>query len=156
MSIYCTTEDVQAEFPALVVGTGDDGAVITEDLLEDWIQTESAVIDGYVGQRYVTPIYQSVSPNSFLILRRICIFRVGQRVTNKIEVKSNVTQKNSEEKFEQNYVRTPNSDLDKIAKGNMLLSDAVLIEKNQGVNSFMADTTDCKEKAFFDVGKQQW
>lgn len=145
---YCTQSDIESDFKGLIIAVG---AVITPTLIADWIDQESAYIDARIGLRYITPI---TGIESLKLLKRICIFRVGERVKNKMEVKTNVTQKDSEEKYIENYVHTPNDDLSMIAKGTLLLKDATLINTaGAGVSSFTADLC---EPHLFDVRKQQW
>ena len=57
------------------------------DELEELISQESAYIDARVSVKYATPILSESYPNAFLILKRICIFRVSDRVRNIIEIK---------------------------------------------------------------------
>jgi len=148
---YCEKSDIEAEFKATIFCST---SAITPAQLIEWIEQESNYIDARIGVRYTTPIISYNSPKSFSLLKRICLFRVSERVKNKLEVKSNVSQKDSEEKYIENYVRTPNDDLAAIAKGTLLLSDATLINtQGAGVSSF---TSDLCNPHLFDVRKQQW
>lgn len=146
---YCTQADIEMDFKGLVIS---NTAVITPALITEWIEQESNYIDARIGLRYIVPVTAGAAALS--ILKRIAIFRVGERVKNKLEVKSNVSQKESEEKYIENYVRTPNDDLTAIAKGTLLLSGATLINtQGAGVSSF---TSDLCNPHLFDVRKQQW
>lgn len=149
---YCTKQDVINDFKSLVVNAS--GTVITNDYLDSVISEESNFIDGYIAQRYVLPIQQSASPKAFQVLKRICVFRVSERVRNKIEVRSNSTQAASDEKFSENKIRTPNDDLREIAAGNLILVDAPVKSKALGVASFTSSSKGTC--AMFDVNKQQW
>jgi phage gp36-like protein len=146
--MYCEKQDVINDFKSLTVS---DTSIITNHKLDDIIEEESNYIDSYISQRYVIPI---TSPKARNILKRICVFRVSERIKNIIEVKSNATQVNSEEKNSNTYVRTPNHDLVDIAKGKMLLIGATLKSNDLGVKSFTSKKSGTC--AFFDVNKQQW
>lgn len=148
---YCEQSDIEADFKNI---TFDTTTAVTADQLSDWIDQESVYIDARIGLRYAIPVVQNLYPNAFILLKRICIFRVSERVRNKLEVKTNVSQKqDSDEKYEKNRVRTPNDDLDLIIKGLLLLKDVPLLSAGSGVSSF---NTDIAYVHKFDVGKQQW
>lgn len=154
--MYCTTQDIKDEFKQIVFATQPNtGATLTESLVEEWIYQESEYIDAKISVRYQTPVTQEY-PNAFTVLKRIAIFRVCQRVKNKIEVKTNATQLSSEEKFSENYVQTPNFDLDQIAKGNLILKNVPLVNSNGDVASSCGVECDVSTCHTFDVGKQQW
>ncbi len=149
---YCVQADVVQEFKELTVA---DGAVITSALLDSWIADETAVINGRISTRYLTTpeITFAAYPDAYTILKRICVFRVSERVKNKLEVKNGITQLESEEKYEKNYVTTPNDDLDKIVKGTLILKGVGLVNTSLGINSFNSSQGVCR---VFDPTKQQW
>jgi hypothetical protein len=148
---YCTQADIEAEFKGITFSAS--GTVVTTTQLAEFIDQESTYIDARAGLRYVMPVLSASYPDAYKILKRICIFRVSQRVKNKMEVKREETQKSSEEKYIQNKVMTPNDDLDLIVKGLLLLKNVPLAAKNGGVNSFNVSTC---VKHVFDTTKQQW
>jgi len=149
---YCDKQDIIDEYKGLAISTGS-GFSITDAIIDDWINEESAYIDGRIVNRYILPITEALYPAAFLILKRICIFRVTERVKNKLEVKTNATQLSTEQKYTENYVRTPNNDMTDIAKGTLILID-VPIENSGGVSTY-CDSTD-HTNPVFKVGKQQW
>lgn len=147
---YCEQADIEADFKAI---TFNADTAITPAKLNAIIEEESNYIDARVGLRYVVPVVKADYPEAFSILKRICVFRVSDRVRSVIEVKDGITQKESNEKEKDNRSRTPNDDLDLIIKGLLLLKNVPLISKGSGVNSFNVDA--CVEHVF-DVRKQQW
>lgn len=148
---YCSQADIEAEFKNT---TFDTTTAVKAAELALWINQESQYIDGRIGLRFVVPVNPSTYPEAGAILKRIAIFRVSERVKNKLEVKSNVTQAlASDEKYIKNVVRTPNDDLDMIAKGLLLLQNVPLISSSAGVGSFNSENGYCH---VFDVAKQQW
>lgn len=153
MSTYCTKQDILDEFKGLDIQA--TGTSITDAQVTEWIAQESNYIDAKISLRYVVPFNLVTYPIAASVLKRIAIFRVGERVKNKIEVKSNITQKDSEEKYTQNYVRTPNYDLEQIVKGNLSLPGVPLVVANGSVDSscIECDTSTCH---VIDVGSQQW
>jgi len=147
---YCETADVKSDFKKI---TFDSESAVTPAKLTEWITQESNYIDARVGLRYVVPIDKTTYPEAFSLLKRIAIFRVSERVRSVLEVKTGTTQKDSDEKAEKNFVRTPNDDLELIVKGLLLLKGVPLISASAGVNSFNVDQ--CVPHVF-DVRKQQW
>ena len=147
---YASQTDIEAELKGITFGASTS---VTATQLTAWIDQESNYIDAKISLRYVAPVLIGDYPEAYSILNRICIFRVTERVKNKLEVKSNVSQLDSEEKYTENYIRTPNHDLEAIVKGNLLLKDVPLINANGLVNYFHTDSGDCHT---FDTSKQQW
>lgn len=148
---YCELEDIKADFKGIEFNANTS---VTPDQIDEIIDQESAYIDARVGLKYLTPVESSTYPDAAKLLKRICIFRVSERVRNILEIKSNATQqRESDEKYKDNRVRTFNDDLDLIVKGLMVLKDVPLLSKNGSFNIFDTDTSSCH---VFDVTKDQW
>lgn len=144
--MYCLVQEVRDEFAGITIASS--GTKVTETNVYDWIAQESAFIDACISNRYAISIDSTISPISFLVLKRIAIYRVSERVKNKIEIKTSVDQTSSEEKsFVQ--TRTPNSDLKDIMSGKIDLPDAVLVSSTGSVYSHGCE-------GFFRVDEQQW
>jgi hypothetical protein len=148
--MYSNTQDIEGEFKATQFTSS---SAVTSNQVTDWIKQESAYINGMISRRYVTPV-ASTYEEAFLILKRICVFRVCERVKNKLEVKSGVSQTDQEVKAP-NYIRTPNADLKAIVDGDLILKDVPLVSSTGGVASWC--DPDCGEEPCqtFD-GSQQW
>jgi hypothetical protein len=146
--MYCERQDVINDFKKLDVAAS--GTIITNAKLDELIEQESNYIDGIISKRYITPVDEINSPVGFSILKRICVFRVSLRVKNILEIRSDATQLNSEEKFTQNGVRTPNDDLQLIVSGKLLLPDVQRVSSSLGIKS---GNSECNP---FSVNKQQW
>ncbi len=151
---YCAVSDITDEFKGLVIS--NSGTAITTAQCTEWIEQESNYIDAKIGLRYVAPVAVGSYPIAYSILKRICIFRVSERVKNKIEVKANASQTDTEQKYIENYIRTPNYDLDQIVKGNLILKDVPLVNSDGGVASPCGVACDTSECHTFDVNTQQW
>lgn len=144
--MYCEVQDIRDEFAGLTIGTS--GTKMTETQTEEWIAQECAFIDSALSNRYQIPVVKTDSPISFSVLKRIAIFRVSERVKNKIEIKTSIDQTSSQEKsFVQ--TRTPNSDLKDIMSGKIDLPDAVLVSSTGSVYSHGCE-------GFFRTDEQQW
>lgn len=144
--MYCTVQEVRDEFAGITIASA--GTKVTESNISDWATQEAAFINSCISSRYNIPIVEADSPISFLVLKRIAIYRVSERVKNKIEIKTSVDQTSSEEKsFVQ--TRTPNSDLNDIISGKINLPDAGLIAERGMVASQGSE-------GFFKLDEQQW
>jgi hypothetical protein len=150
--MYCVKQDIIDDFKSLAIQSS--GTLVTDAKINAWIAQEADFINGYISQRYILPITEALYPSAFNVLKRICIFRVSQRVRNVVEVRTDATQVNSQEKFLDNRVRTPNDDLMEITKGKLVLIDVPTRTSGLGVTSFTSrNKGNC---AKFDVNKQQW
>lgn len=126
---------------------------MTSNQVVEWIKQETAFINGRISARYVTPV-ASTYEEAFLILKRICIFRVAERVKNKLEVKSGNAQTDQEVKST-NFTRTPNADLKAIVEGDLILKDVPLVSTTGAVSSWCEPDCDSDDCHTFD-GSQQW
>lgn len=151
--MYAEIQNILDEFKGITL-SGTSG--VTEANILNWITQETNYINGRIAVRYVTPVSKVSYPEAFSILERICTFRVCERVKNKLEVKSNVTQIETEQKYSQNFVRTPNHDLEAIAKGDILLINVPLVASGGGVASSCGIECDTSACHTFEVDKQQW
>jgi len=147
---YCLNTDISDEMKGIVITSGNS---VTDAQVDEWILQESSYIDAKIVVRYLVPVNSTDYPDAYAVLKRICIFRVTERVKNKLEVKTNVSQLDSEQKYTQNYVRTPNYDLDQIALGKLILIDVPLQATNGLVNFPDVGSGECHQ---FDTSQQQW
>ena len=147
--VYATVQDIQDDWKK--INFNADKAIINETKVQAMIEDESAYINAWISNKYQTPVLENDSPSSYAILKRICVFRVSERIKNILEVKTGENQTSSDEKQNKNYARTPNSDLKDIQKGQMQLTDA--IRSANGMGSF---NIDAGVEFEFDVSKQQW
>ena len=140
--MYASVNDIKDDWKK--INFDDVNAIITVQKVENMIIQETDYINSWISNKYIVPVSEIDSPIAFNVLKRICIFRVSERIRNIIEVKTG-------EKQNKNYSRTPNSDLRDIQKGTMQLIDA--IRNKSGTSSFNVDSGKCFE---FDTSKQQW
>jgi hypothetical protein len=148
---YCTVDDVKSDFKGIEIEASGTSISISD--CEEFIAQESAYINGRIATRYVTPVALDADTDAMRILKRICLFRVGERVKNILEIKGVSSQMDTDQKQNNNLARTPNDDLDLIVKGLLLLENASLKGTAQGVSSFNSDN---RVGHTIDVTKQQW
>ena len=142
---YCTNADVSSEFKNIEF---DANSAVTDAELTEIIKEESAVIDSYVGMRYVVPV---TNTTALLVLKKLCKLMSADRVRGILGVKNPSQEYDSEEK--RAYIRGAIDDLKDIAAGKVNLPGATPLSSDGGVSSFNVDTC---YKNKFDVGKQQW
>lgn len=148
--MYCNATDIEGEFKATQFTSS---SAVTSNQVVDWIKQESAYINGMIALRYVTPV-ASTYDEAFLILKRICVYRVAERVKNKLEVKSGISQTDQEVKS-LNFTRTPNADLKAIVDGDLILKGVPLVSSTGAVSSWCETDCDSSDCHTFD-GSQQW
>lgn len=148
--MYCNATDIEGEFKATQFTSS---SAVTSNQVVDWIKQESAYINGMIALRYVTPV-ASTYDEAFLILKRICVYRVAERVKNKLEVKSGISQTDQEVKA-LNFTRTPNADLKAIVDGDLILKGVPLVSSTGAVSSWCEPDCDSSDCHTFD-GSQQW
>lgn len=148
--MYATATDIEGEFRATQFTSS---SAVTSNQVVEWIKQETAYINGMISTRYVTPV-ASTYEEAFLILKRICTYRVAERVKNKLEVKSGITQTDQEVKAI-NFTRTPNADLKAIVEGDLILKDVPLVSTTGAVSSWCEPDCDSSTCHTFD-GSQQW
>ena len=147
--MYATIQDIKDDWKKINFTAAN--AIVNEAKVTAMIEDETAYINAWISNKYSVPVAQGDSPNSYAVLKRICIFRVSERIKNILEVKTGENQTDSAEKQNKNFARTPNSDLRDIQSGKMQLSDA--IRSSNGMGSF---NIDCGVEFTFDTTKQQW
>lgn len=80
--MYCTPADLIANIGGLTA----DNTKTPTSFLQDVIDRKCAYINSQISNRYVTPVVQADSPNSYLILKDICINLSREDVAIKLNV----------------------------------------------------------------------
>lgn len=125
---YCTTTQLASAFKGLTLSSSTK---VTDSEASDWIDEESAYMDGYIARRYTTPVTET---NSLLILRKICLGLVAHRLRNALSIKSGdtaITQSAGVISKED-----AQSMLERIAEGDLLLTDGTDASSEQGVKGY--------------------
>lgn len=148
--MYCVVDDIRADFKDIVFNANSS---VTESEVEKFIQEESAFIDSMICARYETPVVETSSPTAFLVLKRIAIFLVSDRVRHVLYVKTGRDASDQDTKGLRSLSRQPRKDLESIRDGKSKLADAQTVQDcigfDVGTDSSCSDMT-------FDTKKQQW
>lgn len=147
---YCSVDDIRSDFKDIVFSATSS---VTETEVSTIIQEESAFINSMISARYETPVSQVDSPNSFLVLKRICIFLVADRVRHILYVKTGRDASDQDTKGLRSLSRQPRKDLESIRDGKSKLTDATAVQTNIG---FDVGTDQTCSDMIFDTTKQQW
>jgi phage gp36-like protein len=127
---YCQLEDIEREFSGTPF---NNSSKVTGDSVNEFISQESANIDGRIACRYQTPLTGSET-ESLKVLKRICIYRVCERIKPILGVKTQIQQITQVGQARLDSIETPNDDLDRIVDGDLRLVDAVSASTGEGVD----------------------
>ena len=147
---YCSVDDVRADFKDIVFNATSS---VTQAEVEKFIAEESAFIDSMICARYIAPVIEADSPNAFLVLKRICIFLVSDRVRHVLYVKTGRDASDQDTKGLRSLSRQPRKDLEAIRDGKSKLVDAETVKECIGFDVGIERTCD---DSTFDTTKQQW
>jgi hypothetical protein len=145
--LYCINTDIIADFAGSVSFTASSKVTLTD--VNNYIASESNYIDSAISSKYLTPVIIGNSPLAFDLLKRICIFRVSDRIRNILEIKTGEKKTDQDTKGQS---RMPSDDLKKIIDGKLRLIDATLATSDDGL------TFGIRQESYapFDLNKQQW
>ena len=147
-SSYCAVSDIQADFKAISFTSGSN---ITSAAVTQFILEASALIDAYVGQRWVTPI---TGTSSLLLMQTFCRTLVADRVRGILANKQQTnTDANAAAKGDGYSVKDVMKALTDIKNGDMQLSDAQLILSDAG---FYSQNNATAQQARFKKNVRQW
>ena len=147
---YCAVDDIRSDFKDIVIS---ETSSVTETEVQAFIDEECAFINSMICARYETPVDELVSPNSFLVLKRINIFLASDRVRHVLYVKTGRDASDQDTKGLKSLSRNPRKDLEMIRDGKIKLGDAVAAQECIG---FDVGTTKTCDDMCFDPNKEQW
>lgn len=147
---YCTVDEVASDFKDIEFS--NDSSVTTAEV-ESFIDQEAAFINSMINDRYITPIIEGDSPNSFLTLKRINVFLAADRVRHVLAVKTGRDASDQDTKGLRSISRQPRADLKNIRDGKSDLIDA--IEKSSNIGFDVGSDKSCDDM-IFNPKKQQW
>lgn len=147
---YCSVDDIRSDFKDIVFNATSS---VTEDEVQKFIDEETAFIDSMICARYIVPIVELDSPNSFLVLKRIAIFLVSDRVRHVLYVKTGRDASDQNTKGLKSLSRQPRRDLEMIRDGKQKLADAETVKECIGFD--VGTDSTCSDMRF-DPSKQQW
>jgi len=140
---YCTYQNVAGEFKGLDVASG----ILTSTILDDWIAQDTAYINAKLKTVYTTPITDA---DDLLILKKICIGMVAQRVSRFMEVKS-ISPK-GDQYIPRDLIKEAMSTMDEIVNEKLILNSTKAVSGGI-VSSY---TNDYTVERVFDTTIDQW
>lgn len=141
---YCTNTDVSSEFKGI---TFSSSTPVTADEVTEFIAQSDAVIDGYLNNKYVTPI---TGASSLAIVKMISIYMVSKRVKAILRVKTGGT---GETENRGDFEDMAKSLINDLKSSKLNLPDATLVQSGGGIDSY-TNTNDVPH--IFDRDKDQW
>ena len=146
---YCSVSDIQADFKAIVFNST---ANVTDTAVTQFIVEASALIDAYVGQRWVTPITADATSQALMSLfaRTLVSDRVRGIIANKQQTNTDANQQVKSDGYSAKDVMKALND---IKNGDMALSGATLILANAG---FKSNNYLRNEQPVFQKDRRQW
>lgn len=150
---YCTFDTIEDDFKTIefLPASSDPTSLITQEAVTQFILEGGALIDSYVGQRYVTPITGS---NSLALMSLYCRTLVADRIrgilANKQQTNTDANQQVKSDGFSVKDVMRALTDL---KNGDANLSDAVLLNQNA---SFYSNNNARGINGRFHKNRRQW
>ncbi len=153
---YASNTDVAAEFKALAAAGGFTTSTnVTAAQVDEWCTRASNYIDAKIAGKYSTPVLVADSPNSFSLLKDICVLLVVPRVAAVLNLKTG-DDKTSPKGNQSDWKKRAEDMLVEIQSGKMKLSDATLATSADGVESFTNDNSDTLQPPTFTKKGDNW
>lgn len=146
---YCAVADVQAEFKAVLFTTT---SFVTSASVAQFIVEADALINSYVGARWVTPITSDAGSVALMSLfsRTLAADRIRGILANKQQTNTDVNQQVKSDGFS---VKDVLSALTDIKAGNLQLSGATLLLAD---GAFFSNNQSRNEQPTFRKHVKQW
>ncbi len=144
---YAAYTDIQSEFKSLTFTSSTNPS---QSVVEGFISQASAKINSIVQKAYNTPVSSTVSPNSSLLLKEICIKLVKYRIEKVLRLQTGTK---LEQEEPANLRKEAIDDLNELVD-DKLLADAVL--KTTGGSGVEDYNYNNSIEQSFDVTKEQW
>lgn len=149
---YCTTADIQAEFPVLSFASNTNEGITSAEI-NTWIEEFSAYIDSQIQNRYVTPVTTPAS--AMLVLKLICKDFVVGKLKQKLFITSGGKSESQKEQSEA-ITKQAEARLKLIRTGESVLGNADSSASTQGVPTMDSYGRKNDVEPVFDIDKQQW
>lgn len=133
MTAYCSSDDVKRLFVNLDVNN-TTGKGISDNDINDWIQEESDMIDGYLMNQYSVPVIQS---RSLSIVKRLCRYRVAIRIYTTLQRTQGRNIPQGEQAFDSMTTKDGETLMEKLVNGKLQLDQADALPSI--FNSFLTD-----------------
>lgn len=145
---YCTQAQIESEFKSM---TFSATTPVTDTDITRFIVEADAKIDSKLAVKYTTPI---TGANSLIVVRTIAIKLIKHRIERIINVKTPSAAGNQGE--ETSLLDEAEKELDDLAKGMAVLTDATLATSADGVKSYTSTTVSTTYERNFSIGETQW
>lgn len=139
---YATNSDVALEFKALVANGGFTTLTnVTAAQVDEWCLRASNFIDAKIAGKYTVPVVIGTSPNSFSLLKDVCVWLVKPRVAAILGLQTGESKSSTGNKDSTDWNKRALDTLKEIQSGAMKLSDAPLATSADGTESFTNDNS---------------
>lgn len=152
---YASNTDVILEFKGLAA-VGWNTQTVTAATVDEWCTQASNIIDTAIGGKYQVPVNSGTSPNSFSVLKNLCIQLVKPRVQNVLKSGTGDNASASKAGTEADPTKGVMDFLKQVASGDVKLSDAVLATTQDGVESYTNDNADTLQPPTFNRHTDEW
>lgn len=149
MGNYCVVSDIEAEFKGLTF-TSDQPVTNTE--VEEFIDQTEARVDARIGLLYSTPIDETDSPKSFLIVKNIVTWFVADRVSSILVNRTGNAQTEQNSRPEKSFMDKAKELLKEVMDKTLILPDAETVTTVQ----VKTETYSAGEEHTFKKGCTQW
>lgn len=146
---YSALTDIQAEFRNV---TFSSSTTPTDATVTSFIAQADAEIDAKVGLRYAVPIDTTACPVSAITLKRLSAWLVVARIKEILKVKTGDAA-TSQDSRGGDIGKMARDQLEQIAQGKYLLSDAPLVNDTEGLGGWGVAAG---EALSFDKDTVQW
>lgn len=144
---YALVADIEAEYKSIDFAA--TGSKVTTTEIEEFITQASALIDGYVSNKYTIPVTGAAS---LAVLKMICTWLVKSRVNSILSVKA-PQDKTKQDPDGPSLFQQAMKLLEQIKKGQLVLPDAVASNSTGGMDSY---TADLELKYAFHQNREDW
>jgi phage gp36-like protein len=151
---YCTYLAIQADFKSLTFlsSSASPTSLVTQEAVTQFINEASALIDSYVGQRWVTPI--TADATALALMSLFCRTLVADRVRGILANKQQTnTDANAQVKSDGYSVKDVMKALIDLKNGDMQLSGAMLLLGNA---AFYSNNNQNSVTPRFSKNRRQW
>ena len=147
---YCEVSDIESEFKNLKF-TSD--TLVTVSDIQGFIAEYDALINAYVGAKYVTPI--TADEDSVTLMRLFSRTLTADRVKKRLEVKQDTNKSANQDVRGAYSTKDVMASLNAIKKGELPLSGATLL-LNSGQGTFYSENVENNVTPVFQKDVDQW
>jgi len=148
---YSTVEQIASEFKD--IDFQSEGTLMPSADVELFIDQFSALIDAYIGSRYLVPV--TASDASVALLNLFCSTLVADKITKILETRQQTNQEANQEVRGAFTTKMVMEQLSRIKKGELALDGATLLI-NSGHGSFFSNNASNNIEPVWKKEEEQW